>query len=354
MKGKKTKASEDGAHELDEVPEQLADRVIAALSMLVNDPSRLAGIHVTDQVKTAARLLADTLFPPPAVPTADRDNGDQIVVGLHSASETESDPMKKERLWNAANMIQDRMKWELVESWPDLFKLYRCPDGRWKAELGDALEQRKLRLEAGVMPSQEGIISMQDALGTVLFAAMQPRHEPPHISDIPTPMINSNGGTNWLEIHKAALNLFYRATPACIVLNRLQGTLGPRIKDLTEGSREERLARAEELKKDVGKVIDGLAAGKHQGGWHGNRSVHQSAEGASKLPSVCAIEAARQLVEEHHELPSKASVRHAVLTIEPGLADSRNSFWSKVWHESGLDRLPRGRPVFARRKRPAR
>lgn len=256
---------------------------------------------------------------------------DPDVVNLLKEAER-STPEKRERIIWFARIMSERSRWETLKSWPDLFNLYQKPEGEVVAELASSLGQRKLMLEQGIGESQSGLESTIRAFFHLRLAADHPMKPGPEYSEVPTPDIGVHGAC------EAASSLYLSTVLDRLVLRTLQETLAPRIKDLFEGSGDLRQSKAKQLKRDLCKTVDHFASFESPPGFaHGNKILTNENEGAV---SAQLIEAARQLVEETRELPTKCAVKTRLNSMLPQILEISARTWARLFKGAGLGALP--------------
>jgi hypothetical protein len=261
-----------------------------------------------------------------------------VIEGFLRTADSTDDPLARLRNQSLAKILADRQKWRFVQQWEKLFKLYRHANGTWKAILDSDLDERRRTLEDGLPADEVNLNSRREALEAIIYlaASEQPRGVP-NLDDIPTPAVGDK--CNSLEIYRAAMQLFGAAIGPAIVCRTLRQNLATQLLQLLDGSRQERLDRAEVLKKEIGKVIDAFANEDHVALLHGNKRVHKSNK-SLKPTAAWVIEGARQFVEQHQRLPKKGEIRQWLAEHMPEVKISDRS-WPAVLKEAGLSGLPK-------------
>lgn len=260
---------------------------------------------------------------------------------LNKEAEHELDPTERQGLSALGQIIEKRAARKLIQTWPGLFRLYEHPDGTLEAQFEDYLQERLRRLEEGVLPNDGAVHSCLEGLEAILASILLwPLQRVPTISDIPEPELSTDqGGSNILDIHRAAIRLFQDTLGAAIVSKTIQQTIAPRLRLLTEGTSSNRLETAESLKKSLAKAID-ILAGKDFGSvLHRNKPLFKDTDGESKPIGVIALDIAKTLVEENRALPTKSELRARILRERPNVTFSDRQ-WPKILKEAGLSKLP--------------
>jgi hypothetical protein len=107
----------------------------------------------------------------------------------------------------------------------------------------------------------------------------------------------------------------------------------------------ERNKQIKALRKSLIKAFD-LAAGNNKREIHASAEVVEwtNADGikSSVLPAWTAIQYAKKYLAEFQSLPKKADIRNIMKENHESLNECKDSFWTKVWIESGLSDLPDG------------
>ncbi|MDI1313511.1 hypothetical protein [Prosthecobacter sp.] len=265
-----------------------------------------------------------------------------LIQAAHNSANTENDPQKKALAMEYAEALKALQHWKLHRIEPGLFRLYKHANGKVKAVLEEKLQTRSSRLSEGIDSNREGLASIVEAFQALLYADLLiPRHVLPKLGDIPDPEIDQRGRLNAIEIHKAAMSLFYKILPVSIVFEIIQRNLAPRFKLLGQGSKVEKIASARALKRDLGKAIDAFAHEEPVS--HGNKPLFKNTSQVAKSAPLLAIEEATNLFEGLEALPTKAALRAKLEKAHPFLTISDRA-WPKILKEAGLERLPQKVP----------
>ncbi|MDB6140612.1 MAG: hypothetical protein JWO94_3684, partial [Verrucomicrobiaceae bacterium] len=259
--------------------------------------------------------------------TDEADSTNQMVASLLEKAEA-SAPADQEQLKSAAHALSDHLKWELVQDWPDLFNLHRKPDGTMVAEPDTVLGERLRRLKQGVLPREHLLDATMQAFEAILGFSTLPAEGDPSVSEIPQPKGSTGGVSNAIEIHRAAMLLYNKTVGLRLLGKTLQETLGPRIKALFEGSSKVQTAVAKQLKKDLSKAIDAFAQHQSTDPLAQGKRLRARKTMEAKRIAIQAIEAARQLVEEQHRLPTKLAVRGRLERMLPKTSETSTSTWN--------------------------
>jgi hypothetical protein len=193
--------------------------------------------------------------------------------------------------------------WEKIESWDDLFVLYKRGD-EYVAELSDKLVAIDTRhLKGNTSKGYEEIAKLQRAIFCI--------------------QIRSQVGKPLLEIDST-------------ILNDLTGTIGDMMNDAWfDQSEGASLNKAEELKNLFSKAIDGMMRLKYP-----SKKVRSA--GSTIAKERVAIAFAKELCGAMRRLPTKAEVRSFMEQEGHGYVDERGratSKWSELFTRSGLGAL---------------
>ena len=203
-------------------------------------------------------------------------------------------------------------EWRFVKDLPPFFKLYKHPDGRWRADLSEELQQRVNSLSAKTHLDKEA-----EAIAEAVHS------------------LCVMGGLS----HEKTLD----ATCGRVVNDQLRNSLCHRLNSIMQADTTCRNAIGKKLKSDFAQAIDHLVSPegiKSRKNAIVVRMSHSAGLAKTCLLEEAAIEMARRYAESHHELPTKATLRVQLETEYPKTLNLSNAKWAKLWKTAGLEQLP--------------
>jgi hypothetical protein len=250
---------------------------------------------------------------------------------------------KSERI-RAIRMMAKMHKAEVLRFFPHTgplrFILGKTKDGKVIAELSDSLSKRSFELAWKVPASQ-----------LPLVAGLM------HLACLPLDAYSNQNGWALFEVARLDNANPSNLIPASLALERLVQHLGDpigRLWGLPKGRARDEAAK--ELKKRLCDAVDALNA-QSQAKLHAKRvkiTVPLGDGTAAKMAlAAVAIREARQFVERERKEPTKAELRRELeskFAQELREVKAADSFWTKVWAESGLEGLEEDTPYSTTRK----
>lgn len=127
----------------------------------------------------------------------------------------------------------------------------------------------------------------------------------------------------------------------------------PRFGAVSPYSGSERDVQIKALRKDLLAAFD-LAAKNYKRVIHAAAETIQWADEKGEvidvLPAWAAIQYTQQYLGEFRAIPTKAEVRAKMEEDHSSLRQLTAPYWASIWEESGLDGLPKGKPIIAKEK----
>lgn len=229
---------------------------------------------------------------------------------------------------------------EIIQTWPDLFTLFRACNGSYFAILEGRLEARSAALTAGVDDKTALLIDALSALDRIPPDSINSLLKTARSSSSPKALAGGN------RIHimygpETAPSDFERLI---VLISNLKNSIGPELHQMhyfREGPHKD---AAKSIMKIFVAAVEAWNRRSLDPAAHGNAVKYAYGFDYNGTPlqrplEWIAIQVAREFVEEKQSLPRKGELIEKLTILFPELAVKKPKFWTPILDRAGLSKL---------------